>query len=389
MKVKSLALAVAGLAVVTAAVWFLKRDNNSGPAADARIGQTLLDSATVAKIGGLHLRSDGNEVTLTGIDPAGMSAGVVKEYHDLPADYTKFVRLIDDLTKDEAKITRMVASSPERLEKLGFDGDHIELRDKDGKAIWTLHLGNSPTSGGKFVKFGDESKAYLSGFSAWLDTSAKGWADAALIPGTKADDVVGIQARFPDGGTLTATRVDGKGVWKSQDLADGETLKDSELGSLASKLTGLRFTDTREPESLETIAGRPTARTYTITLADGRTYTITASQRQDPAPAPAEPPAEGATPPAPPPQPADVYVQSSRAEDRVNALMKQRSFQVADWTFTGLPASRDALVNVVPAATAAPATSESSTPPTDAPASNAPATDAAAPATPEPAVGTP
>lgn len=353
MKVKSLALAVAALGVVTAAVWFFNRDDNRGPAVDARVGQPLLDSATVAKTSEFFLRSGGSEITLTGVDPAAMKAGVVKEYHNLPADYAKFVRLIDDLTKPESKITRMVGSSPERLEKLGFNGDRIELRGADSQPIWTLHLGSSPQSGGKFVKFGEEAKAYLSGFDAWIDSSAKGWADTNLI-GAKADDVVGIEVNFPGGGSLSANRVDGKGIWKCPDLADGETLKDSEMSSLASKLAGLRFMDTREPESLETIAARPTARSYKITLADGRVFTITTSQRQDPVPAPATPPAEGATPPAPQPQPADVYVQSSRAEDPINDLMKRRSFQVAEWTFTGLPDKRESLVNAAPAPAAAP-----------------------------------
>lgn len=357
MKVKSLALAVGALAVVTAAVWFFNRDNSSGPAVDARIGQPLLDTATVAKAAELFVRSGGNEVTLTGVDAAALKAGVVKEYHNLPADWSKFQRLIEDLTKPDARITRMVGSTPQRLEKLGFTGDRIELRDAEGKAVWTLQLGNSPQSGGKFVRFGDEPKAFLSGLSAWLDTTPKNWADAALV-GAKPEDVVGVQVQLPGGVSVAATRVDSKGVWKAPGLAEGESLKESELNSLVSRLTGLRFTDTREPVALDEIAARPTARTYVLTLADGRTITITASQRTDPQPAPETPPAEGETPPAPPAQPADVFVQSSRAEDRINDLMKQRSFQVADWTFNGLTSTREALVNPAPAAAPAPSPAE-------------------------------
>ncbi len=366
MKVKSLALAVGALGVLTAVVWFLNRDTG-GPAVDARLGQPLLDRATLAKTTEFFLRSGGTEVTLTGVDPAALKAGVVKEYHGMTADYAKFARAIEDLTKDEAKISRMIGSTPERLEKLGFAGDRIELRGKDGAALWTLHLGSSPEKGGRFVKFGDESKAYLSGFSGWLDGTPKNWADAVLI-GAKSEDVVGIEVRLPAGGTLTATRVDGKGVWKCQDLAEGETLKDSEWTSLAGKLAGLRFMDTRDPETLEAIAARPTARSYVITLADGRTFTITTSQRQDPQPEPPAPAVEGATPPAPQPQPADVFVVSSRAEDTVNALMTRRSFQVAEWTFTSLPTTREALINPAPAPAATPAP--------DAESSAAPAADA-------------
>ena len=375
MKVKSLALAVGALGVLTAAAWFFTRDTG-GPAVDARLGQPLLDSATIAKTAEFFLRSGGAEVTLTGVDPAGFKAGTVKEYHGMTADYAKFARAIEDLTKSEAKISRLVGTTAERIEKLGFAGDRIELRGQDGTALWTLHLGSSPEKGGRFVKFGDESKAYLSGFNGWLDGTPKNWADAALI-GAKSEDVVGIEVRLPAGGTLTATRVDGKGVWKCQDLADGETLKDSEWTSLAGKLAGLRFMDTRDPEPLETIAARPTARSYVITLADGRRFTITASQRQDPQPEPPAPAVEGATPPAPQPQPADIFVVSSRADDPVNALMARRSFQVAEWTFTSLPTTREALINPAPApapaATPVPdAAAAEAAPAADVPAAPAP-----------------
>lgn len=358
MKVKSLALAVGALGVVTAAVWFLNRDSDAGPAVDARIGQPLLDSATVAKTAEFFLRSAGNEVTLTGVDPTGLKAGVVKEYHGMPADYAKFARFIEDLTKSESKISRMIGSTPERLEKYGFAGDRVELRDKDGKAFWTLHLGTSPEKGGKFVKFGDETKAYLSGFSGWIDNTAKNWADAVLVQ-AKPEDVVGIEVQFPEnGGKLSVNRVDGKGVWKCPDLLDGETLKDSEVTSLAGKLAGLRFMDTKDPVTLESITARANARTFKVTLLDGRVFTITASQPPaPPAPPAPEAPADGSTPPPPPPAPAappaDVWVQSSRAEDTINDVMTHRGFTVAEWTFNGLPAKRDALVNAAPAPTPA------------------------------------
>lgn len=351
MKVKSLAIAVGTLGLLTTAVWFFQRDT-AGPAEDPRIGQPILDKALLARIGGLHLHTGGNSVTITGIDLAADQGGVVSEYHDLPVDFGKLVRLLDDLQKDETKVTRLIGSNPERLAKLGFAGDRIELRDKSGATLWTLHLGSTPPNGGRFVKFGDENKAYLATFSAWLDGTPKNWANAALV-GAKADDVVGIEARFADGTSLTATRVDAKGVWRAPGLAEGETLRESELNSLVSRLATLRFMDTREPETLETIAARPTARTYVLTLTDDRTITITASQRQDPPPA-SESAEDGAAPATPQNQPADVFVQSSRADDRINALMTRRSFQVADWTFNGLPAERSGLVNAPPAAAPTP-----------------------------------
>jgi hypothetical protein len=148
MKVKNLAIAIAALGAVTAAFWFFNRDTD-GPAADPRLGQTLLDNAALEKAAAVFVRSGANEITLANGDAAG-SAWVVKEYFDLPVDFAKLTRFINELKDDKARISRFIGSKPERLEKLGFTGDRVELRDKDGKAIWTLHLGSSPEKGGRF-----------------------------------------------------------------------------------------------------------------------------------------------------------------------------------------------------------------------------------------------
>jgi len=362
MKVKSIALTVAILAAVTAAVWYWQRDRDSGPVADARVGQTLLDAATVARIGGMTLVSGGNTITLNGIDPAALKAGVVKEYHDLPADYAKVARVIEDLLKPESRITRFLSARPDRIEKLGFKGDRIELRDRDGKVFWTLHLGDSQERGGRFIKYGDESKAYLSGLALWIDTNARSWAEAALI-GAKGDDVVGIEVVLPSGETLAATRVDGRGVWKSPGLAEGESPKDAEWTTLAGKLAGLRFLDTGEPLTADAIAGRPGARRYTVTLADGRIFKVVTSQRLEAPPVETKELAEGETPPAPQAPPADVWVSSSRAEDAVNSSMTRRGFQIAEWVLNGLASTREALVNPpAPAAAPAPSATEETAP---------------------------
>jgi hypothetical protein len=63
-----------------------------------------------------------------------------------------------------------------------------------------------------------------------------------------------------------------------------------------------------------------------------------------------------------------VWVQSSRADDPINTLMTRRGFTVAEWTFNGLPAKRDTLVNPAPA----PAAPAPAAPAAEAPAAPAP-----------------
>ncbi|MGH8021504.1 MAG: DUF4340 domain-containing protein [Opitutaceae bacterium] len=348
MKLKTLSIVAAGLAVVSIAAWlFNQRD--SGASADPRVGEPLLTADTVAKIATVHFNTDGKEVTLTNTDPAG-SAWVVKGYHDLPVDFTKLSRLITDLR--EAEINRFASANSERLERMGFGETEIELRDKDGNVIWEAGLGETLTGGGRFIKFGDESRAYRTSMSTWLDSTAKNWVNAELIP-VEPEDVVALELGFAEGEPIEMTRESGESSWKVEGLAEDEKLKESPVSSLLSSLTNLRFTETTEKDAPEAAAARAHARTLKLTTKDDRTYTIVMGREPaPPAPPPPPPPAEGEeAPPAPPePKAGPVFVSitSSLSTDPINAIMDKRAFQVSEYTFTGLPENREALIEKEP-----------------------------------------
>ncbi len=356
MKLKTLSIVAAVLAVASIAAWlFNQRD--TGASADPRVGEPLLTAGVVAKIAAVHFKTDNKEITLTNTDPAG-SAWVVKEYHDMPVDFPKLTRLIADLR--EAKVIRFVSANPERLERMEFGDAEIDLRDKEGATIWEADLGKTPSGGGRFIKFAAESRAYLTGMSAWLDSTAKNWVNATLIP-VKPEDVTALEIVFPEGEPLKMTRDSSSSSWKVEGLAEGEQLKESPVSSLLSSLTNLRFTETTEKDAPEAVAAREHSRTLKLTTKDARTYTIVMGrQPAPPAPPPPPPPAEGETaPPAPPePKAGPVYafITSSLSADPINAMMDKRAFQVSEWSFTGLPADREALIEKEPPPEAPPAT---------------------------------
>jgi hypothetical protein len=367
MKLKTLALVVAVLAVAAIAVWFFDQRADT-VATDPRVGQPILENATLARVASVFVRSDGKEVTLADTNPAD-PAWVVRDYFGLPLDFTKLDRFKNDLL--DAKVVRFVSANPERLARMQFGDSRIELRDADGKPVWSLALG-AQSGGGRIVKFGDEARAYLAGLNAWIDTTPKNWADSRLVP-AKADQVVGLVIRFPGGDTLRFVRVDAKAAWKCDQLPQGINPKDSALGSLVSRLTELRFTETTELDAPDAVAAREHARSLDLVLADGRTISVAMGRRPAPpapppapapetapapaadAPAPADAPAapdaetKPPEPPAPPPAgPVYAFVTSSNAADPINASMAKRGFQISEWTFNELPADRAAVTEKAP-----------------------------------------
>src|SRR5580692_7936124 len=114
MKLRTLIIAVAILAALSALA-YLKNRPEPAPPADARVGRPLLDTATAQAAASLTVSDAGKKVEL-----AKDSGGTwrVKSYYDLPADFEKIARLVQDL--NEAKVERLVTENPERLSHMEF-----------------------------------------------------------------------------------------------------------------------------------------------------------------------------------------------------------------------------------------------------------------------------
>jgi hypothetical protein len=442
MKLKSLALVVALLAAVSALVYWQQQRPVVDPGADPRVGQSLVARPVLEQVRGLSLTSEGKSVAIAA-DASG-HAWTVPDYYGLPADFSKISAFIESL--QTAKVTRFVTERPDRLERLGFGNDKIELRDATGKVLWNLVLGKNADTGGRFVRFGEEKKGYLADLNAWLDTAAKNWAQAQLLE-VKPEDVAAMSVQFPDGSSLTAKRAESGTGWTAEGLPEGKELKTSTIDSLISQLTSLRFTETTEPAAPDAVAAREHPHSVVLTLKDGTAYTIALGRK--PAPAPktetqnaelgtqnAEPTSAttpavtlgakgkpevvipppvvsapsaqalnpgtqnpkpetvaGQPPPPPPPQPGPVFafISANRADAPVNGSMQKRAFQVGEYVFTSLPAGRDALLQDKPAAPPAPppakaepvpAAATNPSAPTPSPATAAPAATSSAATTP-------
>ncbi len=411
MNLKPLALVVALLALAAGIVFWRNHAPATDASADPRTGRPIVAADTLGALRGLRLVSGGQTLVLEA-DKDGRQ-WTVPGYFGFPADFDKLVSFVESLRS--AKIARFVTARADRIERLGFSGDLIELLGADSKPLLTLHLGRNNDSGGRFVRFADEPKAYLAELDAWLDAVPKNWARSQLLD-VKPADVAALELRFADGSTLAAKRNADSTAWTADALPEGKELKSADLDALVTQLATLRFTETAEPAAPDAVAAREHAQTVVLTLKDGTAYTVALGRR----PAPSAPPAAAnpesgvqkaevaeakqpeATRPQPaiavsessPSSPADsesetadskletqnakpgapapaapgpvfVFIAANRDAAPINALMQKRAFQTNEWLLTSLPANRDALLQAKPT----PPPAEPNAAPTPAPAS--------------------
>jgi hypothetical protein len=380
MKLKTLIVTVLVLAVLSIGVYIA---NRPGPkvTGDPKVDQPLVDRATVEKSSKLKISDAGKTVELT-----RQSDGTwrVTSYYDLPADFTKLSGFIGNLT--DAKLQRLVTSSAERIARLEFKDTKIELFDAAGKPTFSATLGkNAELGGGRYVRFGDEQKAYQTNLNAWLDSESKNWANAELI-NIKADDIAKIEIPFAEGGPITLSRAKKEDPWTADKTPAGQKVKADKVSSVISSVAAVRFSDTTAPDDPAVAPAKANLRTFKLTTFDNKTITVAMGRKPEekklkpPAPTAdgksgpgalgsmadltkkAEP-KEGETKPgeekkddkplAPefetiPAGPVFVFISSSEASAPVNTLMQKRAFQISDYTFTGLPQKAEELFEPAP-----------------------------------------
>jgi hypothetical protein len=398
MKLKTLIVTVVVLAAASLAVFFLRRPATP-VSSDPRVGQPLVSDATLNAAAKIVLSDQGKTVTL-----ARQSDGTwrVPAYHDLPADFSKLSRFIDDLAA--AKVTRVVTRNPERIARLEFKDTKLRFSDAAGKSLWSVTLGKNADSGGRFLRFDDQPTAYLASFSAWLDAEPKNWADSQLLK-LKADDIAKIEIGFADGAPVLVSRQKKDAAWTAAKTPDGQQVNPAKITALLSSLDALRFTDTTATDDAKATAAKAHERTFKLTTFAGQTVTVALGRQPEekklkPAPAGAKsgPAALGTaadlekketpeksgspTPPAKPPLPefetipagpVFAFIKSSDAAAPINALMAKRAFQISDYTFTSLPQKSADLFEPAPKPKPAPAAQAASSPKAPSPPNSAPA----------------
>ncbi len=383
MKLKTLIVSVAVLAALSAIVFVARRP--APPAsADPRIGKPLVEPAAIEKAARVQVSDAGKTVTLVR-QPDGSWRNT--SYYDLPADLARLSGFVNGLA--EAKIDRLVTSRPDRLSRLDFKDSKIELSDAANKPLVSLTLGKSSESGtGRFIRFGEEPKAYLTSVNVWLDAEGRSWVDTQLL-NVKPEDVAKLEIEFPAAAqgqdaratTVTLSRAKQADAWKADQTPAGQQVKADKVAAVLSTAGSIRFTDTNDPTDPNVAAAKANERTIKLTTFDGKTFTIAMGRKPESkklkAPTPA---ADGKTGPASlgsisdlakkdrkegdkpaedkpvgpefetiPAGPAFVFISSSDTAAPVNAYMQKRAFQISEYLLTNLPQKPEELFEPAPA----------------------------------------
>lgn len=407
MKIKTLIVTVLALAALSVVAYLINRP--AAPrAADPRVNQPVLLAATAEAAAKVKISDQGKSVLLT-----KQSNGTwnVSSYHDLPADFSKLSTLIGEMTS--GKIEQLVTTNPEKLGRLEFKEAQVALLDAADKPLWSVTMGKIAEAGGRFIRFGDEPKAFRAKVDAWLDPESKSWADAALVR-VKTDDVARIEISMPDGSPVVATRAKKEDPFATENPLSGRKLNANKITSVLSSLTTLRFTETTEPTDPAAAAAQQNLRSFKLTTFDGKAWTVALGRK--PEQKVVKPPvattdgktgpavlgtmtnltkeggsdaAEKNTPPeivAPeietiPAGPVYAFVSSSTPEESINSLMNKRGFQIGEYEFTSLPQKTEELFETAsPAAPTTPApTASNPVPPTGPSGAETPTTSPSPP----------
>jgi hypothetical protein len=367
MKLKTLIVTIAVLAALSV-IAFVARRPAPPAAGDSRLNQPLVDPATVEKAAGLRISDQGRTVTITRQTDGGWS---VPSYHDLPADFAKLSGFIGGLA--EAKVQRLVTSSPERIARLEFKDTRIDLLDAAGATLVAITLGRHPeTGGGRFVRYGEENKAYLANLNAWLDSEPRNWANAEFLQ-VKADDVARLEVPL-ETGAVTLSRAKKDDPWTADPTPTNQRLRAEKIAGLLASLGTLRFSDTTATDDANAVAARANLRSIKLTTFDQKTITVALGRKPEekklkPPSADADgkagPGALGTVSdlakkegdPKPlgpefetiPAGPVFAFVTHSDTAAPINTWMQKRAFQIADSPFTSLPQKTDDLFEPVPA----------------------------------------
>jgi hypothetical protein len=340
---------------------------------DPRENQPLVDRAVIEKATKLRISDAGKTVELVRQGDTWR----VPSYYDMAADTSKLAGFAGNLT--DAKLQRLVTTNPDRIARLEFKDTKIELLDASDKPLFSATLGKNAEKGnGRYVRFGDEKKAFETNLSAWLDTEAKNWANAELI-NIKADDVAKVEIPFADGGPVVVSRSKKEDPWTTEKAPENQKVKADKVASVLSSIGNIRFSDTAALDDPNVAAAKASLRTFKLTTFDNKTVTIALGRKPEEkklksptADGKAGPAALGSImdlakkddkkdgaekkddkPIAPefetiPAGPVFAFVTHSDASHPVNALMQKRAFQISDYTFTSLPQKADEMFEPAP-----------------------------------------
>jgi hypothetical protein len=328
MKLRTLIIVTVALAVVTVAGYYIQNASLTTPQDDPLVGTSLVDGSILPDVNRIEVTKSGSTSILE-IDEN--NKWVVRSLYDLPVDFNKLNTLVQDIVS--AKIQRKITSRQDRMERLDLNQGTVKLMSGTEKTLFEITYGKSLKGGGKAFVFGREKTAYQASTSPATDADSNNWAVKSIYE-MNADEVAGIQ--FPLANETWGVRRDDKEKEFVSTLpVDARIPKQSDINSLISRFSNLRFEDVSERGIEEATQvwkdAQDQVRSIKFTLFSGETISIKMSQWEPPAPEGEDAPTSAG------PSTTYLHLSSSQADHAINKLMERLAFTTSSYSFTGIP----------------------------------------------------
>jgi hypothetical protein len=233
MKRNNVILAVLLLVQLGLAAWFFL-PATSGSAVTAPLIANLDAGAVTA----IAIADATNQVALTKVDGRWVAPDAA-DYPVLEASVTKLIS--DVLAIDTSRLVANTPASHARLKVAANDYvRRLEVKTADGKQH-VLYVGSSPNVNATHVRVDGEDAVYLTtgALSGDARTDLAGWIDTNYVR-ANPDEISQLSL------TNSAGRFDfvkgSDGTWTTIDLAEGETVNQTAISGLASRLAALNLT---------------------------------------------------------------------------------------------------------------------------------------------------
>lgn len=295
MKLKTLALAVVGLAVLAGA-GLLARWKLGTPSAGGHVGQPLLDAVDMNAAARIELTGPSFRTSLI----AKPSGWAVLEQGDFPADQGKLNTFLLKLA--EQKVADKVTENPSNFSDLGLltveenggkaeerkTGTLLRILDGSGKPLYQLLIGrdrapsaSTSSFGGQYVRFPQEKAALLIGTTLFAETDPKEWIEKPILPPEAEKKFHLIRVERAGAKPLTFSREQADSAWQ----LDGSTqrgLNVKEIDNLSKKLRDLEVARIAPAGSTEDALGRAKRSGVEARTFDGRVFRLDVGEGKGP-----------------------------------------------------------------------------------------------------------
>ena len=173
----------------------------------------------------------------------GSDGWVVAERADYPADFGSLSAMIDGLAN--AKLVERKTSRAENLELLGLNDEAVTRIDLEAgdKSLPVLIGGQPAGRKGRYIRFPEETQAWLIDQSLEVNTGPASWLESVII-NIDSEQIVSVLIESPEGDQLEAARVTGEDNMQLQGLSENENLRyPGAANELASALVNVRLED--------------------------------------------------------------------------------------------------------------------------------------------------